>query len=159
MTPSAYLETTIVSYFCARPSRDLIIAAQQEITRMWWQVRLPHYRIVISDFVLREAMAGDDLAAEKRITALNPFALLDITAEVEKLANWFLKKNLVPQKKLLDALHISVAAVHGIDYLVTWNCSHIANAEMRTAISFACDEMGHQCPTICTPQELMGQDL
>ena len=159
MIPSAYLETTIVSYFCARPSRDLIIAAQQEITRVWWQERLPHYRIVISDFVLREAMAGDDLAAKNRISALNTFALLDITAEVEKLAEWFLQKSLVPKKKLIDALHISVAAVHGIDYLLTWNCSHIANAEMRAAISFACDEMGYKCPTICTPQELMGQDL
>jgi hypothetical protein len=159
MLPSAYLETTIVSYFCARPSRDLIIAAQQEITRVWWQERLPHYRIVISDFVLREAMAGDDLAAKNRISALKPFSLLDITDEVEKLADWFLQKSLVPKKKLIDALHISVAAVHGIDYLLTWNCSHIANAEMRAAISFACDEMGYKCPTICTPQELMGQDL
>ena len=159
MLPSAYLETTIVSYFCARPSRDLIIAAQQEITRVWWQERLSHYRIVISDFVLREAMAGDDLAAKNRISALKPFSLLDITDEVEKLADWFLQKSLVPKKKLIDALHISVAAVHGIDYLLTWNCSHIANAEMRAAISFACDEMGYKCPTICTPQELMGQDL
>jgi hypothetical protein len=159
MAPFAYLETTIVSYFCARPSRDLIIAAQQEITRMWWQERLPHYRIVISDFVLREAMAGDDSASTKRISALKSFALLDITADVEKLANYFLRKHIVPEKKLIDALHISVAAIHGIDYLVTWNCSHIANAEMRTAISFACDEMGFRCPTICTPQELMGQNL
>jgi hypothetical protein len=159
MMPSAYLETTIVSYFCARPSRDLIIAAQQEITRHWWQERLPRYHIVISDFVLREAIAGDALAAKKRISALNQFPLLDVTADVEKLANWFLHKLLVPRKKLIDAMHISVAAVHGIDYLVTWNCSHIANAEMRTAISFACDEMGYRCPTICTPQELMGQDL
>jgi hypothetical protein len=90
---------------------------------------------------------------------LKSFALLDITADVEKLANYFLRKRIVPEKKLIDALHISVAAIHGIDYLVTWNCSHIANAEMRTAISFACDEMGFRCPTICTPQELMGQNL
>jgi len=159
MKPSAYLETTIVSYFCARPSRDLIIAAQQEITRSWWEERLPHYRIVISDFVLREAMVGDDFAAKKRVSALKPFALLDITAEVEKLAACFVRKNLVPRKKMIDALHIAVSAVHGIDYLLTWNCSHIANAEMRTAISFACNEMNHRCPTICTPQELMGQDL
>jgi hypothetical protein len=159
MRPTIYLETTIVSYFCSRPSRDLIIAAQQEITRVWWEERLAQYRVVISDFVLREAMAGDDLAAQKRITILNSFALLDITAEVEKLAEWFLRKRLVPEKKLIDALHISVSAVHGIDYLLTWNCSHIANAEMRTAISFACDEMGYRCPIICTPQELMGQDL
>jgi hypothetical protein len=104
-------------------------------------------------------MAGDDLAAKNQISALNRFALLDITSEVEKLADWFLQKNLVPPKKMIDALHISVAAVHGIDYLLTWNCSHIANAEMRSAIAFACDEMGYKCPTICTPQELMGKDL
>jgi hypothetical protein len=63
------------------------------------------------------------------------------------LADWFLQKSLIPKKKLIDALHISVAAVHGIDYLLTWNCSHIANAEMRTDISFACDEMGCKCPS------------
>ena len=122
---SAYLETTIVSYLCARPNRDLIIAAQQEITRIWWQDRLPRFRIVISDFVLREAMSGDAMASNKRLMALKPFAMLDITSEVEHLAAWFLRKHLIPEKKMIDALHISVAAVHNIDYLVTWNCSHI----------------------------------
>lgn len=159
MKPSVYLETTAVSYLCARPSRDLIIAAQQEITRLWWETRLPRYRIVISDFVIREAMAGDKQAAEKRLSSLRFFPLLDISIEVEKLAELFLLKGLVPRKNLIDAFHISVSAVHRVDYLVTWNCSHIANAEMRAAISFACDEMGFRCPVICTPQELMGEDL
>jgi hypothetical protein len=126
---------------------------------MWWKDRLSHYRVVISDFVLREALAGDASASQKRMSVLNSFPLLDINSEVEQLAEWFLQKNLIPKKKSIDALHISVSAVHRIDYLVTWNCSHIANAEMRTAISFACDEKGYRCPIICTPQELMGQDL
>ena len=159
MKPSVYLETSVVSYYCARPSRDLVVAAQQEITRQWWQERLPQFHIVISDFVLREAVAGNTEASKSRILALKGFALLDISKEAEELANWFLKKHIVPEKKLIDALHIAVAAVHGIDYLVTWNCTHIANAEMRSAISFICDEHGYRSPSICTPQELMGAGL
>jgi hypothetical protein len=159
MKSSVYLETSVVSYYCARPSRDLVIAAQQEITRQWWHERLPQFHIVISDFVLREAVAGDAQASKGRLLALKGFALLDISVEAENLADWFLKKHIIPAKKLIDALHIAVAAVHGIDYLVTWNCTHIANAEMRSAISFICDEHGYHCPSICTPQELMGVEL
>jgi predicted nucleic acid-binding protein len=159
MKPSVYLETSVVSYYCARPSRDLVVAAQQEITRQWWREHLPRFRIVISDFVLREAIAGDAGASKNRLLALKGFALLDISKDAEELADRFLKKHIIPQRKLIDALHIAVAAVHGCDYLVTWNCTHIANAEMRSAISFICDEHGYRSPSICTPQELMGAGL
>jgi predicted nucleic acid-binding protein len=156
MKPSAYLETSVVSYFAARPSRDLVVAAHQEITRRWWETRMGDFRIVISDFVVREASAGDPAAAKERLDLLKPFSLLDVTSGVEGLASDFLRRRIVPRRKIIDAFHIALCSVHSVEYLITWNCAHIANAEIRSSIAFACDQAGYSCPTICTPEELMG---
>jgi predicted nucleic acid-binding protein len=153
---TVYIETTVVSYLTAWLSRDLIRAAHQQITQEWWHKRRDDFEIFVSEFVINEASAGDTEAAEKRLEALDNIALLDVTLEVENLAKKLIADNALPAKAVTDALHIAVASVHGIDYLLSWNCKHIANAERQSAIEKVCEEQGHKCPKICTPEELLG---
>jgi predicted nucleic acid-binding protein len=153
---SVYIETTVVSYLTAWLSRDLIRAAHQQITQEWWHYRRNDFEIFISEFVINEAAAGDTEAAEKRLEALSDIALLDVNLEVENLAKSLIADHALPGKAVTDALHIAVAAVHGINYLLSWNCKHIANAEMQSVIEKVCAEQGYQCPKICTPEELLG---
>lgn len=156
MKPRIYIETTIVSYLTARPSRDLIIAAHQQLTQEWWQSRRGQFDLFVSQLVLQESSAGDEQAASERLTVLEQLPILELTQECLELAQELVNRKAVPQKAELDALHISLATVHGIDYLLTWNCKHIANAEMQPAISASCLSRGYEPPIICTPEELMG---
>jgi predicted nucleic acid-binding protein len=156
MKESVYVETTIVSYLTAWLSRDLIRAAHQQITQEWWQNRRQDFEIFVSEFVINEASLGDKVAAEKRLEALEGILLLDVNFEVEQLAKNLISNKALPPKSVTDALHISVAAVHGIDYLLSWNWKHIANAEMQKIIGKICTENGYNCPIICTPEELLG---
>lgn len=153
---SVYIETTVVSYLTAWLSRDLIRAAHQQITQEWWQHRRNDFELFVSAFVINEASAGDTEAAGKRLEALADVALLDVNVEVENLAKKLIADKALPSKAVTDALHIAVAAVHGINYLLSWNCKHIANAEMQSAIEKVCAEQGYNCPKICTPEELLG---
>jgi len=153
MKPKVYLETSIPSYLTAWRSRDLIMAANQEITKEWWENR-NQFELYISALVLQEAGAGDPDAAQKRLEQLDDLPELDITEEVEQLANILIQKVPLPAKARIDALHIAAAALNGMDYLLTWNCSHIANAVLRPKIEAVCRELGYEPPTICTPQEL-----
>lgn len=157
MKPKLYLETTVPSYLTAWPSRDLIRAGHQQITREWWQTRRAGFDIYISQFVLDEAGAGDSEAARERLAALRGLPLLDPTDEVVELAEALTISLSLPTRAVTDAAHIALAAVHGMHFLLTWNCTHIANAEMSAAIETACRERGFDCPVICTPEELMGK--
>jgi len=131
------------------------MAANQEATRAWWDVARPRYDIFISDIVVQEAGGGDGEAAKRRLAAIEGLPELDISDEAETLAGRLLDEAAVPDKAKTDALHIAVAAVHGIDYLLTWNCKHIANAAIRPKIEAVCRDCGYEPPIICTPLELM----
>jgi len=155
MKPRLYLETTIPSYLTAWPSRDLIVAAHQQLTKEWWRTRHDAFEICISQFVVDEAGAGDADAAQERLEVLKPFPLLDVTASVLQLATALLDAGIIPDKAARDAAHIAVSAVHGIDYLMTWNCAHIANAMIIKSVQTICVQNGFSCPVICTPEELM----
>jgi predicted nucleic acid-binding protein len=157
MKPRLYLETTIPSYLTSRPSRDLIIAGHQQITRDWWENRRGDYQIFISQLVLDEAGAGDPVAARQRLRVLQSLPLLDITPEVAELTSGILASGKIPRKAATDAAHIAIAAVHGMDFLLTWNCAHIANAAMVRALGSICREYACECPVICTPEELLGE--
>jgi predicted nucleic acid-binding protein len=157
MKSSLYLETTIPSYLTSRPSRDLIIAGHQEITREWWEKRRATFQVYISQLVVDEASAGDPVAARERLKALQDLPLLDITPEVTELATGILASGKIPRKAATDAAHIAIAAVHGMDFLVTWNCVHIANAAIAKALATICREHACECPVICTPEELIGE--
>ena len=152
-----YLETTIPSYLTSRPSRDLIIAGHQQITREWWDTRQDDFQVYISQLVLDEAAAGDATASRERLKVLQPLPLLDITPEVMVLTSAILASGKIPRKAATDAAHIAIAAVHGMDFLVTWNCVHIANAVIARGLASICREHGCECPVICTPEELLGE--
>jgi len=157
MKSRLYLETTIPSYLTSRPSRDLIIAGHQQVTREWWERRSDTFRLYISQLVVDEVSAGDPFAARERLKVLQDLSLLDITPEVTDLASGILASGKIPRKAATDAAHIAIAAVHGMDFLVTWNCVHIANAANAKALALICREHGCECPVICTPEELMGE--
>ena len=154
MRPKAYIETTVISYLTAVPSRDLVLAAHQQVTRDWWDTR-DMFELFVSQFVLDEASAGDLVAAERRAVVLRDLTLLDLTSDATLLAGALIRGGAVPAKAKIDALHIAAAAVHGMDYLVSWNCTHIANATTRARIEQICREAGFDPPVICTPIELV----
>jgi predicted nucleic acid-binding protein len=155
MKPKIYIETTIPSYLTARPSRDLIRAAHQEITREWWEDRRSAFELFVSQAVIQEAGAGDPTAAAERLALLTDLPVLVIATEVESFGQELLHRLPLPLKAAVDALHISYAAVYGMDYLLTWNCKHIANATLRKRIITVCESSGYTPPLICTPEELL----
>ena len=155
MRLTAYIETSVVSYLTARPSRDVVIAAYQEITREWWFPAPDRFNLVASELVVAEAGAGDPDAARIRLEALKTVPLLDATPEAERLAQALVDLGAVPRQAAEDAAHIAIAATNGVDLLVTWNFRHIANAAIRARIEQACRQMGYEPPVICTPNELL----
>ena len=155
MKPTAYIETSVISYLTARPSRDVVIAAYQEITREWWHTASNRFNLVASALVIEEAGAGDPDAARIRLQALEAVTLLDATPDAENLARTLVEVGAVPRQAADDAVHIAVAVTNGVDFLLTWNFRHIANAAMRFRIERACRQSGYEPPVICTPNELM----
>jgi hypothetical protein len=151
-----YLETTIASYLTARRSRDLVIRAHQEITIEWWAQHRQRFEIFISDLVLREAARGDRDAAAKRLEELAGIAVLEMSEDARELAREFVNRGLIPQKAVEDAFHVAIATAQGMEFLLTWNCRHIANAEIIERLQSVCEELGYEMPTLCTPEQLMG---
>ena len=152
---SIYLESSVVSYLAARPSRDLVVAGNQQVTRDWWETRRVECQLFVSDVVVAECAAGDPTAASEREVFLARLPVLTTTEEAEALADALLSAMALPKKAALDALHIGVTAINGIDILLTWNCAHIANPFMQPQINAACVEFGVIPPTICTPLQLV----
>src|SRR3972149_2937905 len=138
MPSRAYVETSVISYLAAHPSRDLITAARQQLTHEWWRRRRPHFEVYVSQLVLDEANAGDLEAAARRVEFLAGLPLLDITSAVVRFARRLLETVGMPPQAGADALHIATAACHGMEYLMTWNSTHIANAEYRPRVERAC---------------------
>lgn len=157
MKPKVYVETSLISYLVSRPSRNLIIAAQQQVTNEWWDFRRNNFDLYVSQLVVRESGKGDELEVKKRLNTLKDIPLLELKVEAKDLAQKFLNGNILPPGAADDALHISVATIYGIDYLLTWNCKHMANAEIQKKLARICFEEGYELPIICTPYELMGE--
>ncbi len=155
MMESVYIETTIVSYLTARPSRDLIVAGHQQITRNWWDAHRGHYELCVSQMVLQEAGVGDPQAVQDRLDVLATMTMLEIKEEAADLAEKLVQGDALPAKAGNDALHIAVAAIHRVPYLLTWNCRHLANATLRSQIESVCANNGFKAPIICTPDEMM----
>lgn len=158
MKPTVYIETSVISYLTARPSRDVVAAAYQQVTREWWDRAADRFDLVASELVVAEAGAGDTDAARTRLKALEAITLLDATEDAAKLAGKLTAFGAVPQRAAEDAAHIAIAVTNGIDYLVTWNFRHIANAAMRSRIERMCRQEGYVPVVICTPNELMEPD-
>jgi len=162
MKPKVYMETTVVSYLTAWPSRDVVVAGHQQVTRDWWhdwlQSDKDRFDILASELVVEEARAGDPVAARARLDILDGIRLLEISADALTLAGQLVESGAVPREAAEDAMHLAIASVNGVEYLVTWNCRHLANATRRTQIEAAVRAAGYEPPIICTPEELLEGD-
>lgn len=154
MKPKVYIETSVPSYLTAWRSRDLVVAGNQETTREWWE-RRSDFELYISEFVIQEVSSGDFQAATDRLKSLDGIPEIEITEEVAVIAERLLLEASLPNKARVDALHIATAAIGGMDYLLTWNCAHIANPAFRFKIESVIRTFGYEPPIICTPQELL----
>jgi hypothetical protein len=155
MKPTLYLETTIPGYLTARRSRDLVTAAHQELTREWWDRRREDFTLFVSQIVVEEAAGGDAKEAARRLETLKGIPVLEVTDRARAFAKKLMKQVPLPAKAAIDGLHIALAAAHEMDYLLTWNCAHIANAAFRSKIEAVCRRGGYKEPVICTPEELL----
>ena len=153
---TVYIETSIVSYLVADPSRDLVTAANQQVTRDWWQQRRPSFACVISQEVVTEASRGDPEQVRRRIAVLASLPRVAVTAEAQELACLLLSSGCLPPKAARDAVHLAVATAIAADYLLTWNCRHLANAQILKRLEREAQRAGRPLPHVCTPLELMG---
>jgi hypothetical protein len=153
INPRLYMEPTILGYLTAPPSRDIIVAAHQQITKLWWKGCRNEFDIYISQFVVDEASVG---AASERLQIIKTLPKLEILDEVTTLSTHILSSGLVPQYAT-DVIHIAIAAVHQMDFLMTWNSKHLANAVIARELNKLCQDLGLTCPVICTPEALMDE--
>jgi hypothetical protein len=156
MKPTVYIETTIVSYLVARPSRDALLSAHQELTREWWQTGRDPYRCVTSEEVLREASLGDAEMSRLRLEALVRLVVLPVGDEARGLARDIIRHGLLPPAAIADAVHAAVAALNRVDILATWNCRHLANPAILGRLRQFVAARGWSLPEVCTPVELVG---
>lgn len=155
MKKTVYVETTIISYMTARQSKDTITRGRQTLTRLWWREQRQKYNVVISEIVVREARAGDSDAANRRLKFLEKLASLPLSSEVATLAEAIVGEGVIPEKFIEDAFHVALCAIHDVDYLLTWNCRHLANATNFMYLWESVSRQGYKCPMICTPEGLM----
>lgn len=158
MKPGVYIETSVVSYLTARPSRDVVALGRQEVTRRWWETRREGFSLVVSPLVIEEAGQGDAGHAQARLEALAGIPSVDVSLEARAIAAALLKERALPAKAALDALHIAIAGLHETQYLLTWNFRHIANAQMRRQIEATLRRFDINPPLLCTPDQLLGED-
>jgi hypothetical protein len=148
-----YVETSIISYLTSRMSRDLIVAGHQQITQEWWTKQRDKFELFVSQTVLEETAGGDQEAAQQRLSAIESLPLLEITEEAIALAKDLVRLGPLPEKAAVDALHIAIVVMNKVDYLLTWNCKHLANATFRSRIERVCRARGNDPVIICTPEE------
>ena len=153
--PKVYLESSVISYLAARESRDPIVAVHQQLTRTWWERRRGEFDLYISVEVLNEIRRGDPEAARARLNQVGLLPVLETDGQARELASRILATSALPAKATADALHIAVATVNGLEFLLTWNCTHIANGFVMRAVARLSREMGYEPPTVVTPEELM----
>lgn len=158
MKAKVYVETTVVSYLTGWASRDVVVAGHQQVTRDWWLHSRQRFEVTASELVVQEAGAGDDVAAQERLNVLKTIPLLETSADALELAERLVASGVIPRQAADDALHLAIAATNGIEYLLTWNCRHLANAVLRGQIEAVIRAAGYQPPILCTPEELLEAD-
>lgn len=155
---TVYIETSIVSYAAAWPSRNIVTAGLQQQARDWWDSERPKFDVVTSQLTLNEAAAGDPSAADDRLRLLKGLPLIGIGGDAQELASRLLAAHTMPQKAAADALHVAAAATGGVKYLLTLNCKHIANAHELPRVYNLLRAEGFENLLICTPSEFLGGD-
>ncbi len=155
---TVYIETSIVSYLRQRPSAQVVMAARQILTHQWWDDERGGYELVTSQYVLDEASVGDPVLVAERLQSLEGIPLLPLEMEIGVIANEIMSRAILPPKASIDALHIAMVAHHRIQYLLTWNCKHIANAKILPRIHDVLADLGCPIPIICTPEEMVDNE-
>jgi hypothetical protein len=150
-----YIESTIPSYLVARPARDLLQAARQQITKDWWDLTRTRHDLFASRLVMDEIAFGETAMANRRLNIMTQVTLLEATEEAAEVTRKIMQSRLLPAKAEGDAAHIALATVHKMDILLTWNCRHIANAVILGPLHQLIECCGYGLPTICTPEELL----
>ncbi len=156
MNGSVYIETSIFGHLTARPTDNLIVAANVKITQDWWNEQRNTFTLYASEIVEDEAARGDPAIATQRLNLLESLMLLELTEEAFELSQAFLSQSNLPPKASNDALHMALATVYNLDYLLTWNCKHMANAQILRKLAQISLDLGYVLPVICTPYELIG---
>ncbi len=155
MVTTVYIESTIISYLAAKPSRDLIVAAHQQITNEWWDTIKQQVECYISPFVIQEISAGDQEAAKRRLDLIEDLSILEVNKEIQNLAQKYFAALDIPEKSRLDAFHLALSVWHEIDYLLSWNCKHIVSGRIKKMLDKVNLELDLKIPILCTPEELM----
>ncbi len=153
-----YIETSIISYLRQKPSPQLVTAARQLLTHQWWNEERTNYQLVVSQFVIDEVSAGDPVLAAERLQSLDGIPLLPLDPEIVGIADEIMARAILPEKARTDALHIASVAHHRVQYLLTWNCRHIANARILPRIHTVLNDLSIPVPMVCTPEEMLGND-
>jgi predicted nucleic acid-binding protein len=153
---AVYIETTVVGSIAGRWHPNPLVVARQKASRRWWSNARTQFQLFVSQLVVDECLAGDPDAAQERVDELAGIPRLQITDAARILADALMDRKAIPASEPRDALHIGIAAAHGVQYLVTWNFKHIANATLRDRINQVCRDVGHEPPVICTPEEIAG---
>jgi len=155
MKPKIYMETSVISFLAARASKDKVLSGQQESTHRWWREKRKQYEIFVSKLVWQEEAKGNDEAAKQRLKLIHPLKRLQITLNVSKLARALVSRKAVPPNAADDAMHIALGAIYGMDFLLTWNFTHINNPVTEELIRDICGKHDFHCPVICTPDQLL----
>lgn len=155
MKQSVYIETTVISYLTAKPSRDLVVAAHQQITLEWWEKVSSNFLCFISEVVIQEAEKEDVEEAKKRLNFISKFQVLAVNEEIKNIASIFFERLRLPEKSRLDSFHLAIACWYKMDYLLSWNCKHIVSGSVRKLLNEINEELKIHIPVICTPEELM----
>jgi hypothetical protein len=153
-----YVETSIVSYLRQRPISQVVMAARQLLTHQWWDEERRNYELVTSQYVLDEAGEGEPSLAAARLELLKGIPLLPLDPGIVVIADEILSRAILPPKAPIDALHIAVVAYHRIQYLLTWNCKHLANARILPRVHEVLADLGYPIPIICTPEEMVSDE-
>ncbi|MBX3451251.1 MAG: type II toxin-antitoxin system VapC family toxin [Planctomycetaceae bacterium] len=155
---TVYIETSVISYLRQKPSSQVVMAARQLLTHQWWNDERAKYQLVASQFVIDEASDGDPVLAEERLQFLDGIPLLPLEPAIADIADEIMARAILPEKARTDALHIAIVAHHRIQYLLTWNCRHIANARILPRIHSVLNDLSIPVPVICTPEEMVDHD-
>lgn len=155
MKPTVYIETSVISYLTAKPSRDLIVAGHQQITLEWWEKVRAQVTCFVSPFVIQEVARGDKEFAQRRLAAIAEFPVLALNEAIDELARKYFISMTIPEKSRIDAFHLAMATWYRMDYVLSWNCKHIASGRVQKMLRELNAHLGVHTPVMCTPEELM----
>lgn len=153
-----YLESSVISYLVSSPSQSVVVAGHQYATRKWWDKRRNEFELFISQEVIDEISLGNPIEAQKRVEITAEIARVKSDKRARELTQRLLKSGTLPAKAAADAMHLAISVTNGIDYLLTWNCKHLANAHIRRKIEEVCESLGYSPLVICTPDELLAEE-